>query len=206
MKKFLLITILLVTAFAIYSVYSSESNLSKEVITLDHSIEEKLAAHVKEVQLFISKNPKYNDDVAFFIDMKIHSGKNRFFIYDLKNNKLIDKGLVAHGSGSETGTEGELKFSNTNNSLSTSLGKYCIGTSYNGQFGKAYKLYGLDTTNSNAFERNIVLHKYSKVPYDEQDESICNSLGCPMVHEKFFERIEKIVDNSGKNILLEIYY
>jgi hypothetical protein len=27
-----------------------------------------------------------------------------------------------------------------------------------------------------------------------------------MVHEKFFERIEKIVDNSGKNILLEIYY
>jgi ABC-type transporter MlaC component len=69
MKKLLLITILLVTAFAIYSVYSSESNLSKEVITLDHSIEEKLAAHVKEVQLFISKNPKYNDAVAFFIDM-----------------------------------------------------------------------------------------------------------------------------------------
>ena len=206
MKKFIAVIILLIAACGIYSIYNSESNLPKEVITLDHSTEDKLATHVKEVQLFISKNPKYNDAIAFFIDMKIHSGKNRFFIYDLKKNEVIDQGLVAHGSGSETGIVGELKFSNANNSLSTSLGKYCIGASYNGRFGKAYKLYGLDTTNSNAFERNVVLHKYSKVPYEEQEDAICNSLGCPMVHEKFFERIENILDNSEKSIILEIYY
>lgn len=206
MKNFLVVIILLIAACGIYSIYNSESSLPKEVITLDHSTEDKLAAHVKEVQLFISKNPKYNDAIAFFIDMKIHSGKNRFFIYDLKKNEVIDQGLVAHGSGSETGIVGELKFSNANNSLSTSLGKYCIGASYNGRFGKAYKLYGLDTTNSNAFERNVVLHKYSKVPYEEQEDAICNSLGCPMVHEKFFERIENILDNSEKSIILEIYY
>ena len=206
MKKFLVVIILLIAACGIYSIYNSESSLPKEVITLDHSTEDKLATHVKEVQLFISKNPKYNDAIAFFIDMKIHSGKNRFFIYDLKKNEVIDQGLVAHGSGSETGIVGELKFSNANNSLSTSLGKYCIGSSYNGRFGKAYKLYGLDTTNSNAFERNVVLHKYSKVPYEEQEDAICNSLGCPMVHEKFFERIENILDNSEKSIILEIYY
>ena len=206
MKKFLVVIILLIAACGIYSIYNSESSLPKEVITLDHSTEDKLATHVKEVQLFISKNPKYNDAIAFFIDMKIHSGKNRFFIYDLKKNEVIDQGLVAHGSGSETGVQGELKFSNANNSLSTSLGKYSIGASYNGRFGKAYKLYGLDTTNSNAFERNVVLHKYSKVPYEEQEDAICNSLGCPMVHEKFFERIENILDNSEKSIILEIYY
>ena len=206
MKKFLVVIILLIAACGIYSIYNSESSLPREVITLDHSTEDKLAAHVKEVQLFISKNPKYNDAIAFFIDMKIHSGKNRFFIYDLKKNEVIDQGLVAHGSGSETGIAGELKFSNANNSLSTSLGKYSIGASYNGRFGKAYKLYGLDTTNSNAFERNVVLHKYSKVPYEEQEDAICNSLGCPMVHEKFFERIENILDHSEKSIILEIYY
>jgi hypothetical protein len=206
MKKFLVVIILLIAACGIYSIYNSESSLPKEVITLDHSTEDKLAAHVKEVQLFISKKPKYNDAIAFFIDMKIHSGKNRFFIYDLKKNEVIDQGLVAHGSGSETGIVGKLKFSNANNSLSTSLGKYCIGASYDGRFGKAYKLYGLDTTNSNAFERNVVLHKYSKVPYKEQEDAICNSLGCPMVHEKFFERIENILDKSEKSIILEIYY
>lgn len=206
MKKFLVVIILLIAACGIYSIYNSESSLPKEVVTLDHSTQDKLAAHVKEVQLFITKNPKYNDAIAFFIDMKIHSGKNRFFIYDLKKNEVIDQGLVAHGSGSETGVQGELKFSNANNSLSTSLGKYGIGASYNGRFGKAYKLYGLDTTNSNAFERNVVLHKYSKVPYEEQEDAICNSLGCPMVHEKFFERIENILDKSEKSIILEIYY
>jgi hypothetical protein len=64
----------------------------------------------------------------------------------------------------------------------------------------------LDKTNSNAYTRNIVLHKYSWVPLDVQEEPICNSLGCPMVNEKYFERIENILDNSEKNIILYIYY
>ena len=113
---------------------------------------------------------------------------------------------MAHGSGSETGIGGQLKFSNINNSLSTSLGKYSIGHSYNGKFGKAYKLYGLDETNSNAFSRNIVLHKFEDVPYDEQESYICNSHGCPMVNEKFYSRLEKIIDASDKKIILRIYY
>ena len=68
------------------------------------------------------------------------------------------------------------------------------------------KLYGLDSTNNNALIRNIVLHKYDRVPYLEKDGNICNSYGCPMVNKNFFERLEKILDNSNKTILLEIYY
>lgn len=182
----------------------SESRNSATII--DDTTDIRLLNHVKEVQKLTSKETKYNDKIAFFIDMKIASGKNRFFVYDLKNNKIIDQGLVAHGSGSETGTEGKLKFSNVSKSLSTSLGKYATGISYNGQFGKAYKLHGLDKSNSNAFVRNIVFHKYSKVPYDEQTESICNSYGCPMVNEKYFKRIEEFIDHSEKSIILDIYY
>jgi hypothetical protein len=169
-------------------------------------IGEKLDDQVKEVKTIINKNPKYNKEIAFFIDMSIPSGKKRFFIYDLKNDKILDEGLVAHGLGSETDIKGILKFSNTNNSLCTSLGKYSIGKHYNGVFGKAYKLHGLDKTNCNAFDRNIVLHKYSTVPYEEQDEFICKSFGCPMVNEKYFKRLEKILDNSKTNIILSIYY
>jgi hypothetical protein len=170
------------------------------------STDERLNNQVEEVKKIINNNPKYNKEIAFFIDMEIHSGKNRFFIYDLKANKIIDKGLVAHGSGSETGIQGKLKFSNIVNSHSTSLGKYSIGNHYNGQFGKSYKLYGLDKTNSNALGRSIVLHKFWAVPYEEQDKYICNSYGCPMVNEKYFERIEKIIDDSKTNIILSIYY
>jgi len=164
----------------------------------------KLLAEAANLTTFLKEEAKYNDRIAFLVDMKIHSGKNRFFVYDLHSKRILDQGLIAHGSGSETG--GALYFSNVVNSRCTSLGKYKIGKSYNGQFGKAYKLHGLDHTNSKAFERFIVFHKFSQVPYEEQDQPICNSHGCPMVSEKFFGRIEKIIDSSQKDIILSIYY
>ena len=168
--------------------------------------DQRLTKEIENVKKSIEKNPSYNDKLAFFVDMKIHSGKNRFFVVDLKTGNILDEGLVAHGSGSETNKKDELYFSNIENSLCTSLGVYKIGYSYVGKFGKAYKLYGLDKTNSNAFNRNIVLHKYDEVPYNEQRENICNSYGCPMVNEKFFGRLESLIDNSKKDILLNIYY
>ena len=192
------------TSFKIIDKIKTE-NLSKISVLNDPS-KEKLEYQVNQIRKVIQSNLKYNKEIAFFIDMKIPSGKNRFFVYDLKKDAIIDQGIVAHGSGSETGVQGKLKFSNTNNSLATSLGNYYIGNSYIGRFGKAYKLYGLDKTNSNAFDRAIVLHKYFDVPYEQQTDYICNSYGCPMVNEKYFKRIEKIIDNSKNNILLAIYY
>jgi hypothetical protein len=172
----------------------------------NNSAEDNFGIQIAEVKKFIGTDAKYNKEIAFFIDMKIVSGKNRFFVCDLKTNKIIDEGLVAHGLGSETEIQGRLKFSNITNSFCTSLGKYAIGSCYNGRFGKAYKLYGLDETNSNAFDRNIVLHKFSSVPYDEQEGFICRSLGCPMVNELFFKRIEDLIDRSKTKIILSIYY
>lgn len=195
---------ILFTSFKIFDKIKTDN--SAKISVLNDSSKEKLETQIKEVKKVIQANPKYNKEIAFFIDMKIPSGKNRFFVYDLKKNAIIDQGLVAHGSGSETGIQGKLKFSNAYNSLATSLGKYYIGKSYVGKFGKAYKLYGLDKTNNNAFGRSIVFHYYFDVPYVEQADYICNSYGCPMVNEKYFKRIEKILDNSKTNVLLAIYY
>ncbi|MEO8239807.1 MAG: murein L,D-transpeptidase catalytic domain-containing protein [Flavobacterium sp.] len=167
---------------------------------------ERINYQIDGIKSMINNNPKYNSKIAFFVDMRIPSGKNRFFVYDLVNNKILDQGLVAHGCGSETGVNGSLKFSNEPNSNCTSLGRYSIGKNYQGIFGKAYRLTGLDETNSKALERAIVLHHYSAVPYEEQDHYISRSHGCPMVNEQFFKRIEKIIDTSKSNILLNIYY
>ncbi|MWB96365.1 hypothetical protein GON26_18535 [Flavobacterium sp. GA093] len=167
---------------------------------------ERVNFHVNDLKTMINSESKYNKKIAFLVDMRIPSAKNRFFVYDLETNKILDQGLVAHGSGSETGVKGELRFSNTPNSKCTSLGKYSIGKNYKGMFGKAYRLNGLEETNNKAFERAIVLHHYSAVPYEEQDYYISNSQGCPMVNEQFFKRIEKIIDASKTNIILEIYY
>lgn len=167
---------------------------------------ERFNQEVHSVNTIINSKIVYNNKIAFFIDMRIKSGKYRFFVYDLINEKIINQGLVAHGCGSETGIRGELKFSNEPNSKSTSLGRYAIGKHYNGIFGKAYKLYGLDESNSNAFKRNIVLHQYSAVPFEEQDHYIVDSHGCPMVNEQFFKSIAKIIDASKTRIILNIYY
>lgn len=167
---------------------------------------ERFTTQISEVKAMINSNPGYNTKIAFFIDMRIKSAKNRFFVYDIVNDKILDQGLVANGSGSETNVRGELKFSNEPNSNSTSLGRYAIGKSYKGMFGKSYKLAGLDETNSNALKRAIVLHPYSAVPEEEQDYYIANSHGCPMVNDAFFKKLEKIIDSSKSKIILHIYY
>jgi hypothetical protein len=181
-------------------------NKPNEVVMTTSPTEQRLLERVKTIKQFIGTNSKYNNELAFFIDMRVMSGKNRFIVYDLKNDKIVDQGLVAHGIGSETENKPELKFSNNGSSFCTSLGKYSIGKNYVGKYGKAYKLYGLDATNSNAFARSIVLHKYDKVPYEEQERAIVHSLGCPMVNELYYGRIEKIIDNSKRNIIMDIYY
>jgi hypothetical protein len=204
MKKSILFLIFIGIFSVSFKCIHKEENLKTP--SSKSSSKEKLENQINEIKKFVNTSSKYNTEVGFFIDMGIASGKKRFFIYDLKNDKLLNKGLVGHGSGSETGIPGKLKFSNVKNSLSTSLGKYSIGNSYEGTFGKAYKLYGLDKTNDNAFDRNVVLHKYKDVPFEEQINPICNSYGCPMVNEKFFGVVENIIDNSKKKIILVIYY
>lgn len=44
------------------------------------------------------KENKMNEDYYFLLDFSIHSGKNRFFIYDFKQEKIIEEKLVTHGS------------------------------------------------------------------------------------------------------------
>ncbi|MFQ3173904.1 MAG: hypothetical protein ACI9WT_000466 [Flavobacterium sp.] len=171
-----------------------------------NSKESKLSIQINEVKKVVDADYRYNKEIAFFIDMGIESGRYRFFVYNLKTNEIIDEGLVTHGLGSEKKANGQLTFSNVNNSLSTSLGNYSIGDSYSGSYGKAYKLYGLDETNSNAFARSIVLHKMSTIPDQEQNEPIEKSFGCPAVNELYFERLANIIDNSNSKVILNIYY
>lgn len=205
-QLFGLLVIVLILGLVYWFTKKSAPLFSQSKPLSDDVAQKRLSSKIKVLQKFLDKNPKYNNELVFLADLKIMSGKNRFFVYDLKENKIADQGLMAHGSGSETGIDGKLHFSNIPNSNTTSLGMYAIGKDYVGKFGKAYKLFGLDKTNDNAFERFIVLHHYEKVPYEEQDDPICNSLGCPMVNETFFSRLEKRIDASQKPILLYLYY
>jgi hypothetical protein len=172
----------------------------------DNAYLKRIDNKIIEINSFFENKNGYNKDIAFLLDMKISSGKNRFFVVNLKAGKIINRGLVAHGYGSNILNSDSLHFSNVPNSMTTSIGKYRIGKSYYGKFGKSYKLSGLDDSNSNAFIRNIVLHSYQYVPEQEIEGTICNSKGCPMVSYDYFKEIDGLIASSKSSILLYMYY
>lgn len=152
------------------------------------------------------KDNRLDARYCFLLDMRLPSGKNRFFVYNLEKDSVEIAGLVAHGKGSEKGTDA-LTFSNTPNSKCTSLGKYKLGKSYTGIFGLAYKLYGMEESNSEAFARSVVLHSYTGVPENEvYPAPICVSEGCPTVARDFLTQVKIYMDESHAPILLWIYY
>ncbi|MNK05409.1 hypothetical protein D3C87_232910 [compost metagenome] len=166
-----------------------------------------LPQQIEAVKKYISsKGSVYSSRKAVFVDMKIPSKYFRFFVVDLKTNQILSKGLCAHGSGSEIAGTDSLQFSNTPNSYMTSLGLYKIGSTYQGNFGKSYKLVGLEKSNDKAVARAIVLHRYGCVPDEEQYYPICNSLGCAMLSENYFEELIPIIDSEPKPMILKIYY
>ncbi|TMI95306.1 MAG: murein L,D-transpeptidase catalytic domain family protein [Bacteroidetes bacterium] len=144
-------------------------------------------------------------EYCFLIDMSLPSGRNRFFIYDIKKNSIIYSGLVSHGSCNETFLA-RPKFSNESKSGCSSLGKFKVGEFYNGKYGRSFRLYGLDNCNSNAYKRAVVIHGYDCVPDEEiYPRVLCNSLGCVMVSYKFFDKISQMIKSSEKPIVLWIY-
>ena len=177
--------------------------VSKKENKLADLVAKKLKQKSTDAISFTKKNG-YNTSVCFLIDMSIASGANRFFVYDMVNDTIQSTGLVTHGRCNQMWLEGR-KYSNVPGCGCTSLGKYRIGHSYNGTFGLAYKLYGLDKTNNNAFRRYVVLHSHECVPENEVEDEICQSDGCPTVSPNLLKELKPIIDKSAKPILLWIF-
>ena len=146
----------------------------------------------------------YNNRFFFLADLALPSGKNRFFVYDMNADCIICSSLVAHGCCNHSFLQ-TASFSNEIGCGCSSFGKYKIGGKYEGRYGTAYRLTGLDSSDSNALERNIVLHSYPSVSDSEvYPGAICNSYGCPMVSKHFLQVLETKIDSSSKPVLLWI--
>jgi len=159
-------------------------------------------AHIKS---YAKKNGK-NQDIAFMIDYSLHSGKNRFFVIDLKKNKIIKKALVCHGSCKNEAENDEkaTNFSNVSESLCTSLGMAVIGERAYSQWGKNYKYWldGLETSNSKMRKRVVVLHAWEHVPDKEiYPKPIVMSWGCPTVSIKFLDELDVLLKKHKKVLL-----
>lgn len=150
------------------------------------------------------RSNNFNTAQVIIADLSMHSGLPRMVLMDVQTGKVLDSGMVAHGAGGDA-FAATARFSNVPNSYCSSLGRYRIGGSYKGNFGTAYKLHGLEASNSNAYERLVVLHAYDCVPDTiPYPDMICNSLGCPMISYNFLKRLSKKIAASEKPMLLWI--
>jgi len=178
------------------------AEVNPDTIT-SNRLREKLQEKAIEAHRY-AQSRGYHDQLFFLIDMSLPSSQNRFFVYDSGGDSIRLQGLVTHGRCNENWLEGR-RYSNEVGSGCTSLGKYKVGYSYNGRFGLAYKLHGLDKSNSNAFQRYVVLHSHECVPDQPDGEELCQSDGCPTVSPDFLQQLKKLITGSKKPVLLWIY-
>ncbi|KMV28765.1 peptidase [Photobacterium swingsii] len=125
-----------------------------------------------------TKNKKKS--ILTIIDYSKPSTQKRFYVIDLKNNKLLYHTYVTHGVNS--GGKVANRFSNVVNSKQTSLGTFLTDTTYQGGNGYSLKLDGLTKgINDNARRRYIVIHgaDYANESFIKRNGYLGRSWGCP---------------------------
>lgn len=157
------------------------------------------------------KENNYNESYYFLIDLSIHSGKNRFFVYDFKDNKISDSNIVTHGACDHFQTNmtkySTAKFSAKVDSHCSMKGKFKIGKRDYSSWGinVKYWLHGLEDDNKTAVDRVVVLHSWSKVANEEIFPLYSPlSWGCPAVSDKFMKKLDAKLQATDKPVLLWI--
>jgi hypothetical protein len=160
----------------------------------------------KLYQYCVSHN--YSTDYCILVDFSKPTGINRFFIYDFSKKKIVEKSLCAQGFGKNWNIFKHSKFSNVSGSNYSSLGKYKVGSlrkMSKAFFGKGYTVYGLDSSNSNALARGILIHRGNPGFQTYPLPCIPVSKGCFAVSDKMMYSIETYKQNTNKPILLYAY-
>jgi hypothetical protein len=125
-----------------------------------------------------------NPDVLTIIDYTVSSLHRRLFVLDIKSGRLLYNTYVSHGM--KSGKEYARRFSNTPESMESSLGFYVTMNTYTGKHGLALRLKGMERgINDNALRRGIVLHGagYVNEHYCRRLGFMGRSEGCPAVPE-----------------------
>ena len=127
-----------------------------------HSHSQSFRDLLERVETLNQKQHHIGHNKIFVADYSKKITEKRFFLLDLKNEKIIYSTYVGHAWRSGRGKP--KRFSNKSNTNKSSLGIYRVGKKYKSNyFDNAFRLHGLSKTNSNALSRAIVIHD---VPVD----------------------------------------
>lgn len=188
MKKFILFISLfiigIISLFIINIICCSKNSISEN--------------RINDAYKYCIKN-NYSTDYCIFVDFSKPSGKHRFYIYCFSAKIIMFSDLCAQGIGNG--------FSNKPGSYCSSLGKYKIGKlrKMSHYPNEGYSLYGLESTNSNALTRGILIHggniHFEVYPFP----CLPISQGCFGISNYGMYEIQQIMEYTKKPILLWAY-
>jgi hypothetical protein len=122
------------------------------------------------------------------VNFDLHSAKPRLVVFDVISG-ADSSYLCAHGKGSEGKKDDGFAdvFSNKKGSNASSLGIYRCAETYQGKNGYSLRLDGLESTNSRARSRKIVVHgaDYVSEEFAKKYKRIGRSEGCPALDHKY---------------------
>lgn len=212
--KYLIILITLLFSIQILNGEADENRTIRNSMAYKYDrnrVEFRLRQHASEAYPYL-RWYGMDTEYIFLVDFSIPSGYDRLFLYEYDRDTILFECMVAHGQGLQDSIETwdgiPSIFSNTHESHNSSLGKYMIGKRGKSVWGVGtkYELYGLDTSNSNAHERDIVLHSWSAIPNREiYPRPLAKSWGCPAVSDSCFQIIDGVIYYRGNSMMLYIY-
>lgn len=186
---------------------SEEERILEIIIGLAENISPSLHEAARYLADFVRVNGK-EDHMRYWAisDMTLHSSRDRLYIFDVIEKKVYGY-PVAHGKNSDKKFKGWCEtVSNEIGSLQTSRGVYRCSELYTSlKFGKAMRLDGLESSNSNARTRAIVAHgaKYASPEYIKQNKKCGRSEGCQAFS---FIYLDEIVDKLKDGSLLLVWH
>jgi hypothetical protein len=164
-----------------------EAGLSKEAV--EYAVE----GYEKLVDSGLVNNTQY----LTIVDLSQSSRNKRFYILDMKNDKLAWNTFVAHGRNS--GVDLAKSFSNNFNSNKSSLGFYLTESTYYGKHGLSLRLGGLEPGfNDHAEARGIVVHGAPYVNASRVNSNYMGrSQGCPALPENEYAGVINLIKGGS---------
>ncbi len=154
----------------------------------------------------------FNTSFCILVDMSLHSGVSRFFVWNFSKDTLLYSFPVGHGCcdnpWSGDYSKNNPSFSNKDGSHCSSLGKYQIGERGYSEWGVnvKYLLHGLEATNNNALQRQIVFHSWEAVAdNDVYPDGTPEGWGCPTLSNNNFILVDSMIRKTDKPVLFWIY-
>ena len=142
-----------------------------------------------------------NRDVIGIVDFAEASKMPRFHLVDIASGRVTTH-LVAHGKGSDPERSGWVRrFSNLPDSNASSRGAFLTAEAYTGKHGRSRRLVGLDSENSLAEPRGLVIHaaRYVNQAMANEQGLIGRSQGCFAVADQV---IGEVLERLGPGRLI----